>query len=102
MDCIIQARHNFVFAFQYYYNGTEFPVFREISVSELGDIHTRYFAISLLDEALELKSNFQEARDLRSDIWHAILKACKVTHDIPPSCLGIAEMKPTNPNIIEK
>ena len=73
MDCITQARHNFLLAFQYCWNGKEFPVFREISVSELGDIHTGYLAIGLLDEALDLHRDFQEARDLRSDIWHAIL-----------------------------
>ncbi len=73
MDDITQARHNFVLAFQYCWNGEEFPIFREISVSELGDIHTGYFAIGLLDEALDLKPDFQEARDLRGDIWRAIL-----------------------------
>ena len=73
MDCITQARHNFVLAFQYCWNGKEFPVFREISVSELGDMHTGYLAIVLLDEALDLHPKFQEARSLRSDIWHAIL-----------------------------
>ncbi|GEM_PF-2172171 len=73
MDSITQARHNFVLAFQYCWNGKEFPVFREISVSELGNINTGYLAIGLLDEALDLKPDFQEARDLRSDIWHAIL-----------------------------
>ena len=73
MDMITQARHNFVLAFQYCWNGKEFPVFREISVSEPERIHTGYCAIDLLDEALDLHSNFQEARDLRSEIWHAIL-----------------------------
>ena len=73
MDCITQARHNFVLAFQYCWNGKEFPVFREISVSELGNINTGYLAIGLLDDALDLHRDFQEARDLRSDIWHAIL-----------------------------
>ena len=73
MDKITQARHNFVLAFQYCWNGEEFSVFREISVSEPERIHTGYLAISLLDEALALKPNFQEARDLRGDIWHAIL-----------------------------
>ena len=73
MDNIIQARHNFALAFQHCWNGKEFPNFREISVSELGDIHTGYLAIGLLDEALDLKPDFQEARDLRGDIWHAIL-----------------------------
>ena len=73
MDCITQARHNFVLAFQYCYHGREFPIFREISVSELGDIHTGYLDISLFNEALELKPDFQEARDLRGDIQHAIL-----------------------------
>ena len=73
MDNIIQARHNFALAFQHCWNGEEFPIFREISVSELGDIHTGYLAIGLLDEALDLKPDFQEARDLRGDIWHAIL-----------------------------
>ena len=34
MDNMIQARHNFVLAFQYCWNGKEFPIFREISVSE--------------------------------------------------------------------
>ena len=72
-DNITQARHNFVLAFQYCWNGKEFPVFREISVSEGEPIHTGYCAIDLLDEALDLHSNFQEARDLRSEIWHAIL-----------------------------
>ena len=73
MDNIIQARHNFVLAFQYCWNGKEFPIFREISASEQEDIHTGYCAIDLLDEALDLKPDFQEARDLRSEIWHAIL-----------------------------
>lgn len=73
MDHITQARHNFVLAFQYCWNGKEFPVFREIRVSELDNIHTGYLAIDLLDEALDLKPDFQEARDLRGDIWHAIL-----------------------------
>ena len=73
MDKITQARHNFVLAFQYCWNGKEFPIFREISVSELERIHTGYCAIDLLDEALKLKPDFQEARDLRGDIWHAIL-----------------------------
>ena len=66
MDNITQARHNFVLAFQYCWDGEEFPVFR--------DIHMGYSAIDLLDEALDLKPDFQEARDLRADIWHAILK----------------------------
>ena len=73
MDCITQARHNFVLAFQYCWNGTEFPVFREISVNEPERIHTGYYAIDLLDEALRLHPHFQEARNLRSEIWHAIL-----------------------------
>ena len=73
MDKITQARHNFVLAFQYCWNGKEFPSFREISVSVLECIHTGYCAIDLLDEALDLKPDFQEARDLRGDIWHAIL-----------------------------
>ena len=73
MDKITQARHNFVLAFQYCWNGTEFPIFRELSVSEPERIHTGYLAIDLLDEALDLKPDFQEARDLRSEIWHAIL-----------------------------
>ena len=73
MDCITQARHNFVLAFQYCWNGTEFPVFREISVNEPERIHTGYCAIDLLDEALRLHPHFQEARNLRSEIWHAIL-----------------------------
>ena len=73
MDNITQARYNFVLAFQHCWNGEEFPIFREISASELGNIHTGYLAIGLLDEALDLKTDFQEARDLRGDIWHAIL-----------------------------
>ena len=73
MDNITQARHNFVLAFQYCWNGKEFPIFREISVSEPGDIHTGYIAIDLLDEALNLHPDFQEAYDIRSEIWHAIL-----------------------------
>lgn len=73
MDNITQARHNFVLAFQYCWNGKKFPTFREISVSEQENIHTGYCAIDLLDEALDLKPDFQEARDLRGDIWHAIL-----------------------------
>lgn len=72
MDEVTQARHNFVLAFQYCWNGKEFPSFREISVSEQ-KIHTGYCAIDLLDEALNLHRDFQEARDLRSEIWHAIL-----------------------------
>ena len=73
MDNITQARHNFVLAFQYCWNGKEFPIFREISVNGLEGIHTGYCAIDLLDEALDLHPNFQEARALRSEIWHAIL-----------------------------
>ena len=73
MDNITQARHNFVLAFQYCWNGKEFPIFREVSLSELEEIHTGYCAIDLLDEALNLHPDFQEARDLRSEIWHAIL-----------------------------
>ena len=73
MDNITQARHNFVLAFQYCWNGTEFPIFREISVSEGEQIHTGYCAIDLLDDALNLHPDFQEARTLRSEIWHAIL-----------------------------
>ena len=73
MDNITQARHNFVLAFQYCWNGKEFPIFRDISVSEHEHIHTGYCAIDLLDEALDLKPDFQEAHDLRSEIWHAIL-----------------------------
>ena len=73
MDNITKARHNFVLAFQYCWNGKEFPIFREISASEQEDIHTGYCAIDLLDEALDLHSGFQEARDLRGEIWHAIL-----------------------------
>ena len=73
MDDITQARHNFVLAFQYCWNGKEFPIFREISLSELEEIHTGYCAIDLLDEALDLHPGFQEARDLRGEIWHAIL-----------------------------
>ena len=73
MDDITQARYNFVLAFQYCSNGKEFPVFREISVCEDERIHTGYCAIDLLDEALALNPDFQEARNLRGDIWHAIL-----------------------------
>ena len=73
MDNITQARHNFVLAFQYCWNGKEFPIFREISVNECEHIHTGYCAIDLLDEALDLHPNFQEAHDLRSEIWHIIL-----------------------------
>ena len=73
MDNITQARHNFVLAFQYCWNGKEFPIFREINLSELEEIHTGYCAIDLLDEALNLHPDFQEARNLRSEIWHAIL-----------------------------
>ena len=73
MDNITQARHNFVLAFQYCWNGKEFPIFREINLSELEEIHTGYCAIDLLDEALNLHPDFQEARDLRGEIWHAIL-----------------------------
>ena len=73
MDNITQARHNFVLAFQYCWNGKEFPIFRDISVSEREQIHTGYCAIDLLDEALGLHPGFQEARNLRSEIWHAIL-----------------------------
>ena len=73
MDDITQARYNFVLAFQYCWNGKEFPVFREISACGIEGIHTGYCAIDLLDEALELNPNFQEARNLRGDIWHVIL-----------------------------
>ena len=73
MDDITQARYNFVLAFQYCWNGKEFPVFRKISVCENERIHTGYCAIDLLDEALKLNPDFQEARNLRGDIWHAIL-----------------------------
>ena len=73
MDDITQARHNFVLAFQYCWNGEKFPVFKDISVSEPERIHTGYCAIDLLDEALGLRPDFQEARDLRGEIWHAIL-----------------------------
>ena len=73
MDNITQARHNFVLAFQYCWNGKEFPIFRDISLSESEQIHTGYCAIDLLDEALNLYPDFQEARKLRSEIWHAIL-----------------------------
>ena len=73
MDNITQARHKFVLAFQYCWNGKEFPIFKKISVSEQEDIHTGYCAIDLLDEALNLHPGFQEARNLRSEIWHAIL-----------------------------
>ena len=72
MDSITQARHNFVLAFQYCWNGTEFPVFRE-SINVFERVHTGYCAIDLLDEALNLYPDFQEARNLRSEIWHAIL-----------------------------
>ena len=81
MDDITKARHNFVLAFQYCWNGNDFPVFRKISVSELGEIHTGYLAIDLLDEALDLHRDFQEARDLRGDIWHAILTNNREEHD---------------------
>ena len=73
MDNITQARYNFVLAFQYCSNGKEFPVFRTFRVGESERIHTGYCAIDLLDEALELNPDFQEARNLRGDIWHAIL-----------------------------
>ena len=73
MDDITQARHNFVLAFQHCWNGTEFPIFRESRVNEFERIHTGYCAIDLLDEALNLYPDFQEARNLRSEIWHAIL-----------------------------
>ena len=73
MDSITQARHNFVLAFQYCWNGKEFPVFREFDVNVLVSIHTGYCAIDLLDEALRLHPHFQEARNLRSEIWQAIL-----------------------------
>ena len=73
MDNTTQARHNFVLAFQYCWNGKEFPVFRKISVYDNEHIHTGYCAIDLLDEALKLNRDFQEARNLRGDIWHAIL-----------------------------
>ena len=73
MDDITKARHNFVLAFQYCWNGNEFPSFREISLYELEGIHSGFLAIGLLDEALKLHSEFQEARELRGDIWHAIL-----------------------------
>ena len=80
MDDITKARHNFVLAFQYCWNGTEFPVFRDIRVSENEGIHTGFFAIDLLDEALDLHPDFQEARDLRADIWHAILTKNREDH----------------------
>ena len=73
MNCITKARHNFVLAFQYCWNGSAFPVFRESSVNEFERIHSGYCAIDLLDEALNLYPGFQEARNLRSEIWHAIL-----------------------------
>ena len=73
MDDITQARYNFVLAFQYCWNGKEFPVFSEISVCEIEGIHTGYCAVDLLDKALELNPDFQEARNLRGNIWHAIL-----------------------------
>ena len=44
MDKITQARHNFVLAFQYCWNGKEFPIFRDINVSEREQIHTGYCA----------------------------------------------------------
>ena len=84
MDKITQARHKFVLAFQYCSNGEEFPVFRKISVCEDERIHTGYCAIDLLDEALELNPDFQEARQLRGDIWHAILE--KTRDDNSPRC----------------
>lgn len=65
MDNRTQARHNFVLAFQYCWDGKKFPIFREISVSEQEHIHTGYCAIDLLDEALDLHPDFQEARQLR-------------------------------------
>ena len=80
MDDITKARHNFVLAFQYCWNGTDFPVFRDLSVYENGGIHTGFFAIDLLDKALKLHSDFQEARDLRADIWHAILTNNREEH----------------------
>ena len=80
MDKITKARHNFALAFQYCWNGNDFPVFREFRVGELGEIHTGYVAIGLLDEALKLHSDFQEARDLRADIWHAILTNNREEH----------------------
>ena len=80
MDKITQARYNFVLAFQYCWNGKEFPVFREISVCEIEGVHTGYCAIDLLDEALDLKPDFQEARNLRGDIWHAILTNNREDH----------------------
>ena len=73
MDDRTQARHNFVLAFQYCWDGKKFPVFRKISVCEDERIHTGYCAIDLLDKALKLNPDFQEACNLRSDIWHAIL-----------------------------
>ena len=74
MDNVNKARHNFVLAFQNCWNGDEFPCFRKLSDGKSPFNHSGYFAIDLLDEALELKPDFQEARDLRGDIWHAILK----------------------------
>ena len=73
MDKKTQARYNFVLAFQHCWNGEEFPIFRKISASERECIHTGYCAVDLLDEALNLHPDFQEARNLRSEIWHAIL-----------------------------
>lgn len=73
MDQTNKARHNFVLAFQYCWSGDDFPYFREISVGKSPGIHSGYVAIDLLDEALELKPDFQEAWDLRGDIWHAML-----------------------------
>ena len=49
MDDITQARYNFVLAFQYCWNGKEFPVFREISVCE--DEHTHWIRGIQLSEA---------------------------------------------------
>ena len=80
MDDITQARYNFVLAFQYCWNGKEFPVFRDIRVCEIEGIHIGYCAIDLLDEALDLKPDFQEARNLRGDIWHAILTNNREDH----------------------
>ena len=48
MDDITKARHNFVLAFQYCWNGTDFPVFRDLSVYENGGIHTGFLRLIYL------------------------------------------------------
>ena len=80
MDCITKARQKFVLAFQCCWNGNDFPVFRDIRVSENEGMHTGFLAIDLLDEALDLYPKFQEARNLRGDIWHAILTNNREDH----------------------